>query len=299
MYDILIVGAGPAGLTAAIYARRAGKSVLILEKGTFGGQMTFSPKIENYPGFPALSGMELADKMVEQALALGTEIEIDSVLSLESMANRKILHCEGGDFEGRTVIIATGARHRMLGVPGEKELVGEGISFCAVCDGAFFVNKEVLVIGGGNSALQEAVLLSQTCRKVTVVQNLPHLTGEQKLQELLFAKENLEFLYSAVVTAFRKEGAVIITEVTAAGEKKELHADGVFIAVGLYPDTKPFENSVRLANGYVESSENCLTNCSGVFVAGDCRTKGVRQIATAVSDGAVAALAACDFLEKA
>ena len=186
MYDLLIVGAGPAGLTAAIYARRAGRSVLILEKGGLGGQMTFSPKIENYPGYPVLSGMELADKMAEQALNLGAEVEIDTILSAEDKGDYKLLHGEFADYEGRTLILATGAKHRLLGVPGESELVGSGISFCAVCDGAFFENKEVLVIGGGNSALQEAVLLAKTCKKVTVVQNLAVLTGERSLAGVAF-----------------------------------------------------------------------------------------------------------------
>ena len=299
MYDILIVGAGPAGLTAAIYARRAGKSVLILEKGTFGGQMTFSPKIENYPGFSVLSGMELADKMVEQALGLGAEIEIDTVLQLKDEGNKKVLVGESGVYEGRTVIIATGAKHRLLGVPGEAELVGSGISFCAVCDGAFFENKDVLVVGGGNSALQEASLLSVTCKTVTVVQNLAFLTGEQKLQEFLFSKENVSFIYSATVDSFKKEGDTIVTSVTADGRKLELRSDGVFVAIGLAPDNEPFKDSVALDRGYVSSDERCQTNCPGVYTAGDCRTKDIRQIATAVSDGAVAALAACAYLENA
>ena len=178
MYDILIIGAGPAGLAAAIYGKRAGKSVLIIEKESFGGQMNFSPKIENYPGFGEVSGMELSDKMVEQAISLGAEVELDTVLSIEDKIESKILHCEGADFEGRSVIIATGAKHRHLGAPGEEELIGEGISFCAVCDGAFYEGKDVIVIGGGNSALQESVLLSKTSKSVTVIQNLPYLTGE-------------------------------------------------------------------------------------------------------------------------
>ena len=298
MYDILIVGAGPAGLTAAIYARRAGKSVLIIEKGTFGGQMTYSPKIENYPGFQVLSGMELADKMVEQALGLGAEIEIDAVLSLKTEGDKKILVGEGGTYEGKTVIIATGAKHRLLGVPGEAELVGGGISFCAVCDGAFFEGKDVLVIGGGNSALQEASLLCQTCRKVTVVQNLAYLTGERKLQELLFAKDNVSFIYSATVDSFKKEGDEIVTSITAEGAARELRSDGVFVAIGLAPDNEAFKDAVALDHGYVSSDERCKTNCPGVFTAGDCRTKSVRQIATAVSDGAVAALAACAYLDE-
>ena len=298
MYDILIVGAGPAGLTAAIYARRAGKSVLILEKGTFGGQMTYSPRIENYPGFPVLSGLELADKMVDQALGLGAEIEIDTVVSIEQKDGYKVLHGESCDYEGKTVIVAVGAKHRMLGVPGEEQLVGEGVSFCAVCDGAFFEGKTVLVVGGGNSALQEAVLLSGTCRSVTVVQNLAFLTGEKKLQDQLFASDNVSFVYNATVDRFEKEADIIKTTVTANGETREFFTDGVFIAVGLEPDNKPFESVVSLYNGYILAGEDCQTDCPGVFTAGDCRTKNVRQIATAISDGAVAALAACRYLDN-
>ncbi|MBQ9467407.1 MAG: FAD-dependent oxidoreductase [Clostridia bacterium] len=298
MYDILIVGAGPAGLTAAIYARRAGKSVLIIEKGGFGGQMTYSPKIENYPGFAALSGMELADKMVGQALALGAEIEIDAVLSIENTPEKKILHGETGDYEGKTVIVATGAKHRLLGVPGEEELIGNGISFCAVCDGAFFENEDVLVVGGGNSALQEAALLSASCRSVTVIQNLPVLTGERQLQELLFAKDNVKFVYNATVERFEKEGETVKTTVSEKGKEKVFYSDGVFVAIGLAPDNKPFEGTVTLDNGYVVSGEACETSCPGVYAAGDCRTKSVRQIATAIADGAVAALAACRYVEN-
>ena len=297
MYDLLIVGAGPAGLTAAIYARRAGRSVLILEKGGLGGQMTFSPKIENYPGYPVLSGMELADKMAEQALNLGAEVEIDTILSAEDKGDYKLLHGEFADYEGRTLILATGAKHRLLGVPGESELVGSGISFCAVCDGAFFENKEVLVIGGGNSALQEAVLLAKTCKKVTVVQNLAVLTGERSLQESLFQNDRVEFVYSATVTSFRREGERISTALAINGQPAELFSDGVFVAIGLAPDNQPFEQLVSLQNGYIQAGEDCLTQTPGVFAAGDCRTKGIRQITTATGDGAVAALAACRYLD--
>ncbi len=297
MYDLLIVGAGPAGLTAAIYARRAGKSVLILEKGSFGGQMTYSPKIENYPGYAALSGIELADKMTEQALNLGAEIEIDTISGLENKDDFKILHGESANYQGRAVIIATGAKHRHLGVPGEEELVGEGLSFCAVCDGAFFENQEVLVIGGGNSALQEAILLSEICQKVTVIQNLADLTGEKQLQNLLFSKDNVDFLYSSIVTGFQKKGEKILTSICVDGKNKELSSDGVFIAIGLAPDNAPFAQTVTLDHGYVCSGENCETSCAGIFTAGDCRTKSVRQITTAVADGATAALAACRYVE--
>lgn len=299
MYDILIVGAGPAGLCAAIYARRAGKSALILEKGSFGGQMTYSPKIENYPGFAALSGMELADKMVEQALNLGAEIEIETVTGIEDCGDCKKLLCEGGaSYEGKTVIIATGAKHRLLGVPGEEALVGEGISFCAVCDGAFFEGKEVLVIGGGNSALQEAVLLSETSSKVTVVQNLDFLTGEQSLQDILASRKNVSVICSATVNSFKKEGETLYTSITVKGEEQTLSSDGVFVAIGLAPDNAPFEGLVTLDRGYVSAGETCTTSATGVFTAGDCRTKSIRQVATAISDGAVAALAACRYIDN-
>lgn len=296
MYDILIIGAGPAGLAAAIYARRAGKSTLIIEKETFGGQMNMSPKIENYPGFEEISGMELSDKMVEQAISLGAEVELDTVLSLEDKGDSKILHCEGADFEGRTVIIATGAKHRHLGVEGEEELIGEGISFCAVCDGAFYEGKDVIVIGGGNSALQEAVLLSKTSKTVTVIQNLPYLTGEQKLQDILNADEKVSFIMPAEILSFEKNDEKVSVNINADGEKQTVAADGVFVAIGLAPDNEAFKENVELQYGYVKADESCTTKAEGVFTAGDCRTKSIRQIATAVADGATAALAAIKYL---
>ena len=201
MHDIIIIGGGPAGLTAATYACRAGKTPLVLEKSGFGGQITYSHKIENFPAALSISGTELADKMVEQAIGLGAEVELDTVLSIEDKGESKILHCEGAEFEGKAVIIATGAKHRHLGVDGEAELIGEGISFCAVCDGAFYEGKDVIVIGGGNSALQEAVLLSKTSKSVTVIQNLPYLTGEQKLQDILNADEKVNVRDAAAIAA--------------------------------------------------------------------------------------------------
>ena len=296
MYDILIIGAGPAGLAAAIYARRAGKSTLIIEKESFGGQMNLSPKIENYPGFEEISGMELSDKMVEQAISLGAEVELDTVISLEDKGDSKILHCEGADFEGRTVIIATGAKHRHLGVEGEEELIGEGISFCAVCDGAFYEGKDVIVIGGGNSALQEAVLLSKTSKTVTVIQNLPYLTGEQKLQDILNADEKVNFIMPAEILSFEKNDEKVSVNINADGEKQTITADGVFVAIGLAPDNEAFKENVELEYGYVKADESCTTKAEGIFTAGDCRTKSIRQIATAVADGATAALAAIKYL---
>lgn len=297
MYDIIIIGAGPAGLTAALYALRAGKTVLVLEKGVFGGQMTFSPKIENYPGFEALSGNELADKMTEQVINHGAEFEMDTVTGIKDCGDKKLVVCEGASFEAKAVIIATGAAHRHLGVPGEEELIGAGISFCAVCDGAFYSGQDVAVIGGGNSALQEAVLLSQNCRSVTVIQNLGFLTGEQKLADILKEKENVSFIFNSVVEGFESENGnltAVNIKNTETGEIGSKAVDGVFVAIGLVPATGFLKDSGVLDEyGYIRAGEDCVTAVEGVFAAGDCRAKSVRQITTAAADGAVAALAAC------
>ena len=300
-YDIIIVGAGPAGLTAAIYALRAKKSVLLIEKGALGGQMTYSPKIENYPGFLELSGNELADKMTEQALALGAEIEIDTVTGITLDGDKKTVHTEGGAFAARAVIVAAGAAHRRLGLPHEEELIGSGISFCAVCDAAFFNDQSVCVAGGGNSAMQEALLLSENCSRVTMVQNLAFLTGEEALKERVYAKKNIDIIYSSIVTGLKRNDAgltgIEITN-TETGQTAEIPTAGLFVAVGLKPDTAPFKDLIALdAWGYVAADEQCLTNVPGIFTAGDCRAKGVRQVSTAAADGAVAAVAAIKYLE--
>ena len=298
-YDIITVGGGPAGLTAAIYARRANKSVLVIEKATFGGQITFSPKVENIPGFTALSGNEFAEKLVDQALAQGVEMESAEVLSVTGEGPFTVV-TDGDTFEADALIIATGAKHRMLGIAGEEQWVGNGISFCAVCDGAFYRDGVVAVIGGGNSALQEALLLCDLCRRVTVVQNLDFLTGEQKLQEQLLAKPNVEVMLGTVVDGFLGDGTLTGIRVRreADGKKTDLTVDGVFVAIGLVPQNEPFASLLTLnARGYADSGENCLTKTPGVFVAGDCREKRIRQVTTAAADGAVAALAACDYLD--
>ena len=296
MYDIIIIGAGPAGLTAALYALRAEKSVLVIEKGVFGGQITFSPKIENYPGFAALSGNELADKMMEQVISHGAEFEMETVTGVTDENGVKKVVTEGGVFEGKTVIIATGAAHRHLGVPGEEELIGGGISFCAVCDGAFYSGQTVAVIGGGNSALQEATLLSDTCKEVILVQNLPTLTGEKRLADELLAKPNVSAVYNSTVSGFESaDGAVTGVKIhnAATGEDSALPVEGVFVAIGLVPATDFLKGTGLLDEyGYVKADESCRTAMPGVFVAGDCRTKSVRQITTATADGATAALAA-------
>lgn len=300
IYDIIIVGGGPAGLTAALYARRANKTVLVIEKETFGGQITYSPKVENIPGFSAVSGNEFAEKLVEQVLEQGADFESCEVLAIRD-GDIKTVVTDSGEFECRAVIIATGAKHRLLGVPREDEFIGNGVSFCAVCDGAFYKDRDVAVIGGGNSALQEALLLAEQCRKVTVVQNLDFLTGEKKLAEQLEAKDNVEVILGTVVDSFYGDGEIggITIKNVSTGETKALALDGVFVAIGLVPQNEVFAELIALdGRGYAVSDETCMTGSAGIFAAGDCRTKKVRQVATAASDGATAALAACDYIDK-
>lgn len=301
MYDIAIIGAGPAGLTAALYALRADKSVVVLEKGAFGGQITFSPKLENYPGTGTLSGNEFAEKLVEQVLDQGADIEPENVLSIAKGNGIFTVTTEDGEYEAKSVIVATGAKHRMLGLEDEERFVGNGISFCAVCDGAFYKDGEVAVIGGGNSALQEALLLSTLCKKVTVVQNLAFFTGEERLVRELQNKGNVETILSAVVTKFDGEDELSSVTIrnTETGEEKTLSVDGVFVAIGLIPQNEPFAEYIELDSyGYASSDETCTTKTEGLFVAGDCRVKKVRQVATAVGDGAVAALNACNYIDE-
>lgn len=300
MYDIIIVGAGPAGLTAAIYARRADKSVLVLERGTFGGQITFSPRIENYPGFNEISGNELAEKLMEQAMNLGAEIEMTEVIGVENSGSFFTVRSEDGDYMAKSVIIATGSKHRQLELDREEEFIGNGISFCAVCDGAFYANKTVAMIGGGNSALVEAVMLSDIVNKLYIVQNLDFLTGEEKLQSILRSKKNVEIICGTVVDAYLggdELNGLIIKNVNT-GDKTRLDVDGVFIAIGQIPENEIFKNLVDLTDrGYVDADERCLTKTKGLFVAGDCRNKYIRQISTATSDGAIAALTACRYID--
>lgn len=302
MYDIIVIGGGPAGLTAALYARRQNKSVLVLEKNSFGGQTVYSPKIENYPGFIEMSGVEFSDKLVDQVLNQGAELEMEEALSISVNGDIKTVKTDSGTYECKAVILACGAKHRLLGLENEEELIGNGISFCAVCDGAFYKDKTVAVIGGGNSALQEALLLCQTSKEVYVVQNLAFLTGETKLVEAIESKENAKIILSTIVTELIGDGqlSAIKLKNTESGTESILEIDGLFTAIGLVPDNDAAKDLITLdERGYVVSDENTLTNVSGIFAAGDCRTKSVRQIATAISDGASAALAACRYIEQA
>ena len=301
MYDIIVIGGGPAGLTAALYGLRANKSVLVIEKATFGGQITFSPKVENIPGFISLTGNEFAEKLVDQVIEQGGEFEAAEVLSVTD-GDIKLVKTDSGEFEGKTVIIATGAKHRMLGVEGENELVGEGISFCAVCDGAFFANKVVGVVGGGNSALQEAILLSDTASKVYVLQNLDRLTGEDKLARQLEGKNNLDIITGVTVDSFITDNGSLkgVTIKSAEnGSLTDIALDGLFVAIGLIPQNEPFANVMDLDSyGYAAADESCVTKIAGIFTAGDCRAKRVRQVTTAAADGAIAALAACNYIDS-
>ena len=302
MHDIVIVGGGPAGLTAAVYGLRAGKTVLVIEKNGFGGQIAYSPKVENIPGTQVISGSEFADKLVEQAMNLGADVELETVTSVEKTEKGfTVTTEEGSTYEGGAVILALGVKHRMLGLPGEQELIGKGISFCAVCDGAFYAGQDTVMIGGGNSALQEALLLSEVCRSVTVVQNLADFTGEKKLADALLEKENVKVHFNTLVTGYRSEngmltGVQVKNQVT--GEEVDIPADGAFLAVGLVPENGPFAHLAGLNQwGYFDSGEDCCTQTPGLFVAGDCRSKTIRQVVTAASDGAIAAMAACRYLD--
>ena len=303
MYDIIVVGSGPAGLTAALYARRAEKSVLVIEKNGFGGQITHSPRVENYPGFVEVSGSELGEKLLEQVITQGADIELDTVTSVTGEPGNYTVMCEGASYVSKSVIIAAGSKHRTLGLPNEELYTGEGVSYCAVCDGAFYKGKSVAIIGGGNTALQEAQLLSDGCEKVYVIQNLAYFTGEKNLATRLYKRGNIEVMFSTVVTGIIGEGTFrgIRIKNTETGKESELFVDGIFVAIGQKPENEPFKSVTSINDwGYIEAGEDCLPKGApeGIFVAGDCRTKTIRQVTTATADGAVAALAACRFIDS-
>ncbi|MBR0415146.1 MAG: FAD-dependent oxidoreductase [Clostridia bacterium] len=303
MYDIIVVGGGPAGMTAALYALRNGKSALVIEKAGFGGQITNSPKVENFPGSLSISGNELADSMFSQMMEQGADIEIETVCAIADAGDKKIVRTEEGSaFECKAVIIATGVKHRLLGLPGETDLIGEGISFCAVCDGDFYKGQTVCVAGGGNSALQEAILLADKCKQVIMLQDLPYFTGEERLQKVLFARENVKAVTGVKIEALVAEGGelkgVEFTK-TDSGTRETIACDGLFVAIGLIPENEPFKDIAALNDyGYFETDEGCTTKTPGIFVAGDCRAKKIRQVTTAAADGTIAALAACEYINQ-
>lgn len=294
--DIIIVGGGPAGLTAALYARRAGRSVLLLEKEGFGGQIATAPKVENFPGFPAISGAELADRMYTQAEDLGTRIELEEVLSVQSGPEITVT-TDYGVHTCTALILATGMKRRTLGLPGEERL--SGVSYCAVCDGAFYAGRDVAVVGGGSAALQDALFLADTCRKVTVIHRRAKFRGDPVLEEALRARANVDVVLDTVVTGLQEsDGALtgVCLQNTVTGENRELAVDGLFEAVGQLPQKKLAQSLLTLdESGFIPAGEDCRTPVPGVFAAGDCRAKEVRQLTTACADGAVAALAACRY----
>ena len=302
MVDIIVVGGGPAGMTAALYALRNGKSVLMLEKTGFGGQITHSPKVENWPGTLRMSGNEYAEAFLEQILEQGAEVDLNEAVKVEDHGKIKtVITAEGETLEAKAVILATGVRHRELGLPGEREMTGEGVSYCAVCDGDFFKDRKVCVAGGGNSALQEALLLAGKCSEVILLQDLPEFTGEKTLQDLLFTRPNVSAKTGVKITDLEMDEHVRLTGVTienAAGEKETIACDGLFVAIGLIPENDAFRDVAALDRwGYFDSPESCGTNTPGIFVAGDCRAKQIRQLTTAVGDGSIAALAACRYID--
>lgn len=295
MKDVIIIGAGTAGLTAAIYALRAGKSVLVLEQGTYGGQIVNTPRVENYPGIEQISGYEFASGLFRQAEKLGMEYRSGKVTGIRP---DKSVETAEGSYQAKAVILATGAKNRPLGLEKEAEYVGKGISYCAACDGMFFRGKKVAVVGGGNTALEDAAFLSGYCEKVFLVHRRETFRGEERLVEELRGRENVEFLLNKTVQSL--EGGPALQAVTLydkiSGDESRLEVSGLFVAIGQTPETEVFAGLIeRDENGYILAGEDCCTNVAGIFAAGDCRSKAVRQLTTAAADGAVAGLAAAQI----
>lgn len=301
MFDILVVGGGPAGLTAALYALRGGKSVLVLEGDAFGGQISASPLVENWPGTARISGVEFADQLMGQALELGMEAEPERVTEVRRTEEGFSLTAGGQEFQGASLILATGARHRKLGLDGEEDWAGRGISYCAVCDGAFFQGQDVAVVGGGDSALQSALYLSSLCRRVYLIHRRSQYRAEAGHIRALQSRKNILPLLGRTVTGFQGGEVLTGVELTEAetGHTEDLSVAGLFAAVGQVPDNGLYTHLVELDEaGYIRAGEDCITSCPGVFAAGDCRTKPLRQLTTAAADGSVAALAVCQWLDS-
>lgn len=316
LYDVIVVGAGPAGLSSAVYAQRAGKCVLVLEGKSHGGQIVNTPKVENYPGIREISGFEFANSLLAQARDLGAEVLYEKCTGIareeaaaggaasdSQTAGKAVFLVSTGreTYACHSVVLAAGAVNRTLGVDRETELTGKGVSYCATCDGAFFRGKDVAVVGGGNTALEDALFLSNYCRRVYLVHRRDKFRGEKKRELLLREKENVTFCLEQRVTSILGEEQVqgVTLCHVETGEETELAVEGLFIAVGQTPDTQAFTSLVEVdEGGYVVAGEDCRTNIHGIFAAGDCRTKNVRQLTTAVADGSVAALAACAFCEE-
>ena len=293
MYDAIIIGCGPAGMTSAIYLARQNKKVLILEKETIGGQISSSPLVENYPGFIAISGSELSNNMFDQVMNLGVDFELEEVIKIEDGKTKKVITTDN-TYETKTVIIATGCKYRLLGLDNEVNLIGNGIHFCVSCDGAFYKDKTVAVIGGGNSAVINALTLSEICKKVYVIQNLEDLTSEKNLADKLRSKDNVEIIVSSVVSKINGEDSLKSIELN---NNKTIKLDGMFISIGMVPQNSFVKDLIKLDKYNYVDSIDCKTNIPGIFVAGDLRTKPFRQVTTAVNDGTIAANLVIDYLK--
>ena len=309
MYDLVIVGSGPAGLSAAVYAKRAGLNMIIIEKNPVsGGQIIDTYEVDNYLGIPGVNGFDLGMKFREHADKLGAEFVDGVVTGIECVSEGSDTKApvfkvvtEDSSYETHTVLLATGAHHSKLGIPGEEEYIGKGVSYCATCDGAFYKKKDVAVNGGGNTALEDALFLSNYCNKVYIIHRRDEFRGEPDSLEALKSKENVELVLNSTIDEIKGDTALeaVVVKNKETGELREIPVAGLFIAIGQEPDNKDFEDVALLDKaGYIDAGEDCKTKTPGVFVAGDCRTKSVRQLTTAASDGAVAALAACAYISS-
>ena len=300
MYDIIVIGAGPAGLTSAIYARRANKKVLVFEAKNYGGQIINTLDIENYPVEEHISGFDFATRLYNQAKNLGAEIIFEKVVDINDLGEEKEIITTKNTYKTKTIIIATGSENRKLGLPNEDDLVGKGISYCATCDGAFYKGKTVAVVGGGNTALEDALYLTDLVEKVYLIHRRDEFRGEESTVNLLKEKNNIEFIYNSNVTKLNASKRLDTIEITNNnGDVKILNIDGLFIAVGRTPENQNFAKLINLdKTGYVIANENCHTNIPGIFVAGDNRVKKLRQLVTATSDGAIAAVEAIKYVNN-
>lgn len=295
MYDVIIIGAGPAGLTAAIYLGRAGKKLLILEKNVYGGQIVNSKEVENYPAISKISGFEFSNNLYNQAKNFGAELKYETVVNL---TKDKEVTTNRGKYQAKSIIIATGLSNRTLEIDGVDSFIGRGISYCATCDGNFFKDKVVAVVGGGNTALEDAIFLSNICKKVYIIHRRTTFKGEKILQDILNKKENVEFVFNSNVVKINGNELLESIIINTNNEEKELQIDGLFLAIGQIPNNSYIDIIDLDEKGYAIANEDCKTNIDGIYVAGDFRTKKVRQLVTAASDGATAAINAIEYIER-
>lgn len=295
MYDVIIIGAGPAGLTAAIYLGRAGKKVLILEKNVYGGQIVNSKEVENYPAISKISGFEFSNNLYNQAKNFGAELKYETVVNL---TKDKEVTTNRGKYQAKSIIIATGLSNRTLEIDGVDSFIGRGISYCATCDGNFFKDKVVAVVGGGNTALEDAIFLSNICKKVYIIHRRTTFRGEKILQDILNKKENVEFVFNSNVVKINGNELLESIIINTNNEEKELQIDGLFLAIGQIPNNSYIDIIDLDEKGYAIANEDCKTNIDGIYVAGDFRTKKVRQLVTAASDGATAAINVIEYIER-